>query len=104
KLRRPLFLEQFGKQEREIDRLLSVKSRIADRVIPGVEISFRDGTRSARAFGHVLASHLKMDTAGISALGLMHLEKSAHFFEDQVERTRLVSGGRGNRISMHRIT
>ena len=33
-----LLLEQFGQQEGEIDRLLGVEPRIADRVIAVVEI------------------------------------------------------------------
>src|SRR4029079_8690296 len=103
KLRRALFLEQFGKQECKINRLLCVKARIADRVIPVVEIGFCDGTRAAGTFSHILARHLKVNAAGVTALGLMHLEKSADLVEDQVERTSLVSGGRRNRVSMHRI-
>src|SRR6185436_9182364 len=104
KLGRALFLEQFGKQECKINRLLCVESRIADRVIPVIEIGFRNGTRAASAFSHILARHLKMNAAGITALGLMHLEKSADLVEDQVERTSLVSGGGRNRVSMHWIT
>src|SRR4029079_7313417 len=87
KLRRALFLEQFGKQECKINRLLCVKPRIADRVVPVVEIRFRDGTRATGTFSHILASHLEVNAAGVTALGLMHLEKSAHLAENQVERT-----------------
>ena len=86
-LRQTLLLEQLGEQKGEINRLLGVKSRIADRVVPVVEIGFRDSTRSARAFSHILASHLEVDTTGVATLGLMHLEKSADLVEDQVERT-----------------
>jgi hypothetical protein len=38
-------------------------------VIPVVEIGFRDGARAAGAFRHVLASHLKVNAAGVTALG-----------------------------------
>src|SRR5262245_59433278 len=44
-----------------------------------------------------------MNAAGISALGLVHFEKVTHLFENQVERTGLVSCGRRDRVSVHRI-
>src|SRR5262249_21056278 len=103
KLGRPLLLEEFGKQECKINRLLSVKPRIADRVIPIVEIGFRDGPRAAGTFSHILAGHLEVNATGVSALGLMYFEESADLFEDQVEGTSLVPGGRCDRVSMHRI-
>src|SRR5512143_3801244 len=79
-LRRPLFLEQFGKQERKVDCLLRVKSWIADSVIAVVQIGLGNGARAASTFGHVLPGHLQMDATGVSALSLMHLEEPAYFF------------------------
>src|SRR5690348_10577687 len=85
KLCQPLFLEQFGKQEGKIDRLLGVEPRIADRVIPVVEIGFGDGARSASTFGYILTCHLKVNATRVGSLRLMDLEKCADLFEDQVE-------------------
>src|SRR6476469_2260841 len=91
-----LLLEQFGREEGEIDRLVGVEPRIADRVIAVVEIGVRNGARAAGAFGDVLSGHLEMYTAGIGALGGMHLEEVAYFLEDEIERPRLVAGGGGD--------
>jgi len=72
-------------------------------MIPVVEVGFRNGARSASTFSHILTGHLEVNAASVSALGLMHLEKPAHLFKDQVERARLVSGSRCDRVSMHWI-
>ena len=102
-VRRALFLEQLGQQEREIDRLLGIEPRIADRVIAVVEIGFRDGAGAAGAFGDVLPGHLQMHAAGIGAFGLMHFEEAAHLLQDQVERPGLVAGRRGDGVAVHRV-
>src|SRR5579883_3280473 len=46
------FLEEFGKQKRQLDRLLGVQSRIAERMVAIVEILFADGACSTGAFRH----------------------------------------------------
>src|SRR5215813_7455094 len=63
----------------------------------------RDGARPADAFSHVLAGHLQMHTAGISAFGRMDGKEALYFREDAVEGTRLVAGGRGDGVAVHRI-
>src|SRR6266481_8679604 len=55
----PLLLEQFGDQERHIDRLLGIEAGIADRVIAIVEVLIGDGAGAADAFGHILAGHFQ---------------------------------------------
>ena len=63
----------------------------------------RDGLRAARAFGHVLARHLDMKTAGIGALGLADVEEVLDLAQDRIEGPRLVSARRLYRVAMHGI-
>ena len=63
-----LLLEQFGDQERHVDRLLGIEAGIADRVIAVAEILMADGARAADAFGDVLPGHFQMHAAGMGAL------------------------------------
>ena len=59
-------------------------------VIAGRQIRFLDAMSAARTFGDLLAGHLDMDAAGMSALGLMNIEKLADFLHDVIERAGLV--------------
>src|SRR5579885_2170633 len=68
---RALFLEQFGEQECEVDRLLGIEPRVANRVIAIVEIGLGDGAGAAGAIGHVLPGHFPVLAAGVRTLGLM---------------------------------
>src|SRR6202166_2572342 len=91
-----LLLEQFGDQERHVDRLLGIETGIADRVIAVVEVLIGDGARAADAFGHVLAGHFQMHAAGMGAFGRVDGEERLHLGQHPVERPRLVPGGRGD--------
>src|SRR5262245_49836940 len=84
-------LEQIGEQEREVDRLLGIEARVADRVIAVVEVLITDLAYTAGAFGDVLPGHFEVHTAGIDTLAGAHLEEAAHLLEDQVERPRLIA-------------
>src|ERR1700761_5485733 len=68
-------LEQIGEQEGEVERLLGIEARIADRVIAVVQILVADGTRAAGAFGDVLSGHFQMHAAGNGAFGGVNLKK-----------------------------
>src|ERR1700676_2797359 len=98
-----LLFEQFGDQERHIDRLLGIEAGISDRVITVVEILIGDGAGAADAFGDVLSGHFQMDTAGMGALRGVDGEERLHLRQDAVERSGLVARGRGDGIAMHRI-
>src|SRR6185437_14322999 len=98
-----LLLEQFGNQERHVDRLLGVQTRIADGVIAVVEILVRDRARAADAFGDVLAGHLQMNAAGMRSLRAVDRKEALHLRQDAVERPRLVARGRGDGIAVHGI-
>src|SRR6266852_2924089 len=58
--RLPFLLQQLCEQEGEIDRLLRVEPRIAERVVAVVQVLVGDGARAAGALGDVLARHLEM--------------------------------------------
>src|SRR3954453_2325972 len=64
----PLGLEQIGKQERKIDRLLGIQPRIADSVVAVVEVLIGDLSNAAGALGDILAGHFEMHAASIDAL------------------------------------
>src|SRR5579883_612965 len=97
------FLEEFGKQKRQLDRLLGVQSRIAERMVAIVEIFFADGACSTGAFRHVLPGHLEMDAARVGAFRLMNGKKRLDLRQDAIERPRLVAGSGRNRVPVHRI-
>src|SRR5712671_4600602 len=88
-----LLLEQFGDQERHVDRLLGIEAGIADRVIAVVEILVGDGARASDAFGDVLAGHFQMDAAGMGALRRVDGKERLHLRQDLVERAGLVARG-----------
>src|SRR3981081_4876326 len=75
RLRGALGFEQVRPQERQIDRLLGVEPRIADRMIAILEIRVSDHACTAGAFGDVLAGHLQMHAAAMGAFGAMHREE-----------------------------
>src|SRR4051812_28428520 len=84
-LHRMAFLQEIRHQERQLDRLVGIKARVAMGVIAVLQFLGGDGAGAASAFGNVLAGHFDMDAAGMCALGAMHLEESLHFLEDAVE-------------------
>src|SRR6185437_2380031 len=96
-------LEQFRDQKGHVDRLLGIETRIADRVIAVVEVFVRQGARAADAFGDVLAGHLEMNAAGMTAFRGVDRKEAAHFRDDAVEGARLATRGRGDGIAVHRI-
>src|SRR5882672_9932258 len=95
--------QEFGDQERHVDRLLGVEAGIAYRVIAIAEILMGDGARAADAFGDVLAGHLEVNAAGMGALRRMDGEERLHLRQDAVERTGLVAGVGGDGVAVHRI-
>src|ERR1700761_2329548 len=98
-----ILLEQFGDQERHVDRLLGVQPGIAHRVIAVAEILMTDGAGAADAFGDVLPGHLQMHAAGMGALGRMDGEERFHLGKDAIKRPGLVAGVGGDGVAMHRI-
>src|SRR5262249_16318515 len=90
--RLPLVLEQLGEQESEVDRLLGVEARIAERVVAVVQILVRDGARAAGALGDVLAGQLEVHAVRICPLPAMRREEALHLLQNAVERARLVAG------------
>ena len=102
-LRGAFRFEQLGQQEGEVDRLLGVEPRIADRVVAVLEIGVGDHARAARALGDVLAGHLQMDAAAVGALGAVNREEGLHLRQDAVERPGLVAGLRRDGVAVHRI-
>src|SRR5215510_402710 len=56
-----LLLQEFGDQERHVDRLFGIEARVANRVVAIAEILMRDGARAADTFGDVLSGHLEVD-------------------------------------------
>src|SRR5450631_3146386 len=98
-----LLLEQFGDQERHIDRLLGIEAGIAHRVITIVEILIGDGAGAADAFGDVLTRHFQMDAAGMGAFRGVDREERFYFRQNAIERTGLVARGRRDGVAMHRI-
>src|SRR3954466_394477 len=96
-------LEQFGQQESELDRLLGIEPRVAQRVIPVVQVLVADRAGAAGAFGDVLAGHLQMHAAAMRAFGRMHRKEGLHLLQDAIERARLVAALRRDRVAVHRI-
>src|SRR6266849_704201 len=92
--RLPFLLQQLGEQEGEIDRLLRVEPRIAERVVAVVQVLVGDGARAAGALGDVLARHLEMHAPRIGAFGRVDREEGLHLLQDAIERPRLVARGR----------
>src|SRR6266849_6105901 len=87
-----LFFEQFREQERELDRLLGVQSRIAEGMVAVVEVLVADGAGASGTFRYVLSGHLQMDAARIGAFGLVDGKETLDLGEDAVERPGLVPG------------
>src|SRR6266700_2192084 len=96
-------LEQFGDQERHVDRLFGVQPRIADRVIAVVEALIGDRARAADAFRDVLTRHFQVDAAGMRALRRVNGEERLDLRQDAVERPRLVAARRTDGVAVHRI-
>src|SRR5207302_4823165 len=63
-----LLLDQVGEQERELDRLLGIEPRVADRVVAVVELGVGDRPRAAGAFGDFLAGHFEVHAARVGTL------------------------------------
>src|SRR3984885_6886941 len=101
--RQPLHLQKIGDHEGHLDRLLRIEARIAKGVIPIMQIRFRNDARPAGAFGHVLAGHLEMNSAGVDTLGAAGGEEVAHFLGDAFSRPRLVAARGLDRIAVHRV-
>src|SRR6185312_306056 len=92
-----------GQQESELDRLLGIQPWIAECVIAVVEILIADCTCAACAFGDVLAGHLQMHAATMSAFGGLNREEGLHFLDDAIERPGLVAALRRDRVAVHRV-
>src|SRR5881275_2088069 len=95
-LARAFLLEQFGDQEGHVDRLFGIEAGIADRVIAVVEVLVGDGAGAADAFGDVLPGHFQVHAAGMGALRCVDGEERLHLRQHPVERTGLVTRGRGD--------
>src|SRR5262249_27346893 len=87
-----LLLEEFRQEESQIDCLLRVQTRIADRMISVIKISVSNSASAAGAFCDVLSCHLQMHAAGIGTFGLMNFEEAADLFHDQIEGPGFVTG------------
>ena len=98
-----IFFHAFGDQKGQLQRLVGIEARVAMGVIAGRQIGFLDAMSTARAFGDLLAGHLDMDAAGVSALGLVNIEKLTDLLHDVIERAGLVTRGGLHRIAMHGI-
>src|ERR1700733_30730 len=96
-------LERLGDQEGELDRLGTVESRIAARVVARRQIDLIDRLRTAGALGDVLTGQLEMDAAGIGALGAVDLEEALDLGQHAVELAGLVAGTRLDRVAVHRV-
>src|SRR5262245_3533789 len=80
-----------GDHERQIDGLLAVEARVAMRVIAAGEILLLHLRGAAQTLRHLLARHLYVHPARISALGRQDGRECAHFRQYAVERPRLVA-------------
>src|SRR4051794_38529004 len=98
-----VLLQQFRDQESHVDRLFSVQTGIADRVIAVVEVLIGDGAGAADAFGDVLPSHFQVHAAGMGAFGGVDREERFYFRQHPVERAGLVARGRGDGVAVHRV-
>src|SRR5436853_7127664 len=98
-----LALQGLGNLEGELDGLARVEARVAMRQVVGGETLLADLLRAADAFGDVLAGQFEMHAAGIAALGEVDCEGAVQLVEDAVEDPRLVTGGGGDRVAVHRV-
>ena len=95
--------QPFGDEEGELKGLAAVQPRIAMRVIAVAERLLGDRLGAAGAFGDVLPGHLEMHAAGVRSFTAMDRHEGAHLAQYAVERTGFVTGGRFDRVAMHRI-
>src|SRR6266576_653275 len=98
-----LALQGFGDLEGELYGLAGVEARVTMRQVVGGETVLADLLRAADAFGDVLAGQFEMHAAGIAALGEVDCEGAVQLIEDAVEDPRLVTGGGGDRVAVHRV-
>src|SRR4051812_32581215 len=66
-----LLLQEFGDQERHVDRLFGIEAGIADRVVAIAEVLMRNGARATDALGDVLPGHFEVNAAGMGAFRRM---------------------------------
>ena len=90
-------------EERQIDRLGAVQARIAMGVIARGQVLLRHRRCAAQTLGHLLARHLNVHAARISAFGGQNVHEAAHFGQDAIERPRLVAARRCDRVAVHGI-
>ena len=57
-------LEVLGDQERDFQGLRVVQTRVAQGLVAVSQCCLVDSVGAAQAFGHVVAGHLHVDTAG----------------------------------------
>src|SRR3954447_22492497 len=74
--------EHLRDEERQLERLLGVQSRVAGGLVAAGEVGVGDVLGPAEALGDVLAGQLDVDAAGVGAQALVDLEEALHLVDD----------------------
>src|SRR5690349_8220987 len=85
--------QHLGDQEGQLEALLVVQPRVADRLVALVEVGVEDLLGATEALGDVVAGQLDVDAPGHGAEALVHLEEAAHLLHDVLEVAGLVAAG-----------
>ncbi len=95
--------EHLGDEEGQLQALLVVQPRVADRLVPRGEGGVVDLLGAAQALGDVVAGELDVQAARHRAQRAVHLEEAADLVDDVVEPAGLVAAGRLERVAVHGI-
>src|SRR4051812_2237998 len=90
-------------EEGDLQCLLVVQPRVAQRLVAGGEVGLVDVLRAAEALGHVVPGQLQVQAARDGPEGLVHLEEALYLVEDVPEAAGLVAGRGLERVAVHGI-
>ncbi len=72
-------LEGFRNHEGQFQRLVGIQTWVTVGMVAVAQAGLGNRSRTPNALSHVLAGHLDMNAARVTAFGLMHLEELTNF-------------------------
>jgi hypothetical protein len=96
-------VQHLGDEEGQLEALLVVQARVADRLVAQVQVGVEDLLGATDALGDVVAGELDVDAAGHRARGPVHLEEAFDLLDDVVEVAGLVARRRLEGVAVHRV-
>ena len=101
--RPPLLAVVISDEESELEGLLLVEPRIAERGVVGGEVVVVGAAAAARALGHGVAGELEVHAAEVGAALGVDGEGLAQLAQDVAEAPRLGAVGRRPRVPVHGV-